>query len=209
MLMTREGQQLAREALAAFGRGLDGFDCFGQFRIKQAREDLGAASDDHQQIVEVVRNPAGQFADRLHLLRHRELFAGLNQLLLRVAPLGCVAQNTDEADQVSCVIMARRHGARDEERRAILSDPPTLDVVLASFDCRLQRVCGRTRAAFIRPIENSKMLADDFVRAVADDLLSGAVPTRDVSLAIERENRIVDDAFDKGLEMPPDVVERQ
>src|SRR5699024_12482351 len=44
MLMTREGQQLAREALAAFGRGLDGFDCFRSEEHTselQSRFDLG------------------------------------------------------------------------------------------------------------------------------------------------------------------------
>ena len=38
---------------------------------------LQIADDDGQQIVEVVRDPAGQLADRLHLLRLAKLFLGL------------------------------------------------------------------------------------------------------------------------------------
>src|SRR5438445_1058385 len=44
------------------------------------RDQLGVRQDDGEQVVEVVGNPAGELADRFHLL-------GLAQLLLEGAPV--------------------------------------------------------------------------------------------------------------------------
>ena len=44
------------------------------------------------------------------------------------------------------------------------------------------------------------MLANNFFRGVADDFLSGAIPTRDASFSIKGKDCIVDNAFDKNLE---------
>ncbi len=41
--------------------------------VEVALEDMEAAADDHQQIVEVVRNAAGELAERIELLRLCEL----------------------------------------------------------------------------------------------------------------------------------------
>jgi len=44
-------------------------------------KEVGGGADDRQQIVEIVRDAAGELADRLHLLRLTQGFFGL-------APLG-------------------------------------------------------------------------------------------------------------------------
>src|SRR5258706_860318 len=147
-------------------------------------------------IVEVVRNPASQFADCLHFLRHRKLFACLDEFLLRVASLGCVPEYIDETEQIPSVITVRRDRAGDEKRRAIFSDAPTLNFVLASLDSQFQRPVWCARAALIRSIKYSKMLADNFFRGVAHEVLYGAIPTCNVPFLIERKNCIVDNAFD-------------
>ena len=65
--------------------------------------------DDGEQVVEVVRDAAGEPADRLHLLRLLELALGLLQLLVR--PPGLVEQAAVlERDR-----RVRREGARDGE----------------------------------------------------------------------------------------------
>ena len=143
-----------------------------------------------------MRNPASQFADCLHFLRHRELFACLDQFLLRVASLGCVPEYIDKTDQISRVIMVRRDRPGDEKRRAIFSDAPTLNFVLASFDSQFQRAVWCARAALIRSIKYPKMLADNFFRGVAHDFLCGAIPTCNVPFFIERKNCVVDNALD-------------
>ena len=73
VLAAGEGQQLPGQAFAALGRGLDGLDRARQFRVEQPLEGLRIAADDYQQVVEVVGDAAGQFADGFHLLRHGEL----------------------------------------------------------------------------------------------------------------------------------------
>ena len=209
MLAAGERQQLPGQAFAALGRRLDRLDGARQFRIEQPLEGLGVAADDHQQIVEVVRDAAGQFADRLHFLRHRELFARLDQLLLGVAPLGGVADDIGKTDQIAVVVADRGERAGHEKRRAVLPDAPSLDFVLAVPDGQFERAVRLAGAALVGPVQYAEMLADDFVGLVADDVLRAGVPARDVSGRVEHENGVVGDAFDEDLEMPLGVLERQ
>src|SRR5262249_19561957 len=66
-----------RETLAAVGRVLDHVEKTGMlFRDQIAPQPLHAAAHDHQEIVEVVRDAAGQLPDRLQPL-------GLPQRCLR------------------------------------------------------------------------------------------------------------------------------
>jgi hypothetical protein len=65
-LAAAEREQLARER----GRLRGGAgDLRELLAAVAAREDLGVAGDHRQQVVEVVRDAAGEAADRLHLLR--------------------------------------------------------------------------------------------------------------------------------------------
>ena len=201
MLAAGKCQQLTGQAFAALGRRLDRLDGPRQFRIEQPLEDLGVAADDHQQIVEVVGDAAGQFADRLHFLRHGELLARLDQLLLGVAPLGGVAQHIGKADQIAVVVVDRPDRSGDEEQRAVLFDAPPLDGVLAVLDGQFEHAVRFARAPLVGPVEHAEMLADDFVGGVADDLLRGRVPARHAPRSVEQENRVIDDAFDQDLEM--------
>ena len=163
MLAAGERQQLPGQAFAALGRRLDRLDGPRQFRVEQPLEGLGVAADDHQQIVEVVGDAAGQFADRLHFLRHGELLARLDQLLLGVAPLGGVAQHIGKADQIAGVVVDRPDGAGDEEQRAVLFDAPALHRVLAVLDRQFEHAVRLARAPLVGPVKHAEMLADDFV----------------------------------------------
>jgi hypothetical protein len=62
-------------------------DCTRQLRIKEAPEGFGVAADDHHRLLKSCAMASGQFADRLHFLRYRQLFARLDHLLLSVVPL--------------------------------------------------------------------------------------------------------------------------
>src|SRR5579859_4567269 len=81
--------------------------------------------------------------------------------------------------------------------------------MLASLDCRIQRVGRRTRAAFIRPIKHSEMLADNLFRGVADDSLCGAIPTFNMPFWVHSENCIINNTFNKKLEVALNTVERR
>ncbi len=68
-LPAREREQLTREALAAIGRVRDHVEQTRVFfRAQIAPQPLHAATHDHQEIVEVMRDAAGQLSDRLQTL---------------------------------------------------------------------------------------------------------------------------------------------
>ena len=68
-LAPAEGQQLAREA-RRLARGAG--DLLQLLAAVAGEQDLGVAGDHGQEVVEVVRDAAGEPPDRLHLLRVRE-----------------------------------------------------------------------------------------------------------------------------------------
>ena len=82
-LAAAEREQLAGERRRLLGRVGDLADLVAVLRVGAREQDLGVAGDHRQQVVEVVRDAAGQPADRLHLLR-------LGEALLEPPPLGHV-----------------------------------------------------------------------------------------------------------------------
>ena len=70
-LPAREGQQLARELGGAVHRVRDRVDVAPPPLLGQVgpAQQLGGRADDGEQVVEVVRDAAGELAHRLHLLR--------------------------------------------------------------------------------------------------------------------------------------------
>ena len=74
-LLAREGQQLAHEIGGAVGVLLDLHDV-GEGRVARPephQQQIAEADHRRQQVVEIVRDAAGELSDRLHLLRLREL----------------------------------------------------------------------------------------------------------------------------------------
>ena len=63
-----------------------------------AREQLGGCADDGEQIVEVMRDPAREPANRLHLLRLRQRFARGLHFLLGLPPLGQIARDLGKTE---------------------------------------------------------------------------------------------------------------
>src|SRR5438309_1796359 len=80
------------------------------------RDQLGVRQDDGEQVVEVVGNPAGELADRFHLL-------GLAQLLLEGAPLGDVFGNRLEAFDPPIAPSHRAAGEPHQDAPAVLPFP--------------------------------------------------------------------------------------
>ena len=134
------------------------------------------ADDDRQQVVEVVRQTAGELADRLHLLRLTQLVA----LRLRLAPFGQVAHDADEG----MVAGLRRFADRElhREGRAILAPPH--DLAADADDLRhAGREIGRDVAVVFAVIglrhQDAHVLPDDFVRCVAEQADAGLVERLD------------------------------
>ena len=121
-LAAREGEQLRGEDRGVLG-GLD--DGFGEALAALvgevvAAEDVGRALDDGQEIVEVVRDAAGQLAERLHLLALAKLVLGLGALLHLLGEklvglaerLGALAQLL-----VGAAKRGLRHAEREDDER--------------------------------------------------------------------------------------------
>ena len=120
-LPARERQQLPHETRRAIGVLLDLHDVL-EGRIGGpviVQQQIGIADDRSEHIVEVMRHAAGQLADRLHLLRLREI-------LLQRALLGRVERVEHHAARFARVLGRREEQARrgpafdaDVERRGI------------------------------------------------------------------------------------------
>ena len=91
-LLPAERQQLTRDGTGPL-RGLANLLDVGPRRMARrhfAERELGVAGDRGQRVVEIVRDPAGQPADRLHFLR-------LPQLILELPSIGDVLHGADHA----------------------------------------------------------------------------------------------------------------
>ena len=202
-LASRERQQLARQALAAIGGRVDRVDRLQMLRIGEpAAQKLRMAADDHQEIVEVVRDAAGQLAERLHLLRLRELLLRPLERRLRFPPLGDVARDVHEADQRADLVADRLdHGARPE-LALVAPHAPALDGIFALVGGDLERARRLAALLLLLGIEAAEVLADDFRRRVLVDALRAHVPVGDVAVAIEHEDRVIGDALDDHAKAP-------
>ena len=69
-LLAREREQASRQVGSALGGGRDAFGDAVQFLVRRQLlgEVLGIAEDDGQQIVEIMRDAAGELTHRLHFL---------------------------------------------------------------------------------------------------------------------------------------------
>ena len=126
-LAAREREQLPGQALAAARGRLDRVDRAQVLGLGDPpAQHLRVAAHDHQQIVEVVRDAAGQLAERLHLLRLRQLFARARRARLRLAPLGDVAGDLGKADQRAFLVMDRVDDDTRPEAAAVLAHGASL-----------------------------------------------------------------------------------
>ena len=94
--------------------------------VSRRLQDLRVAGHDHQQIVEVVGDAAGELAERLHLLRLRELLARLLERELRLVLLGDVARELGKADQFAGLVADGVHHDAGVEAAAVLAHQPAL-----------------------------------------------------------------------------------
>ena len=196
-LTPRKREQLLVQLGAAFGRALRDVDDPASLRLVARRIDqkVEAVRDHGQQIVEIVRDPAGQLADRLHLLGLREGGAGSLKLLLGLLLLGHVAGDLGEAEQLSVLVEDPVDHDAGPEPRPVLAQPPAfaLEPPLARGGSDL--AFGFASGAVFRGEKDREMPPDDFVRGIALDPLAAEVPVRDAAFRIEHVDRVIGDAL--------------
>ena len=109
-LPAREGEQLPDETRRPVGVLLDLHDVL-EGRVGRpvvGEQEVGIADDRGQHVVEVVRDAAGELADRLHLL-------ALGEVLLQGALLGRVER---EDDRARALVAGGIRGGEEQPRRA-------------------------------------------------------------------------------------------
>ena len=92
-LLPAEGEQLSRQDAGAFGGRADLGDVlrFRALHPDVVEQQIAVAEDRGQEIIEVVRDAAGQLAERFHLLRTQHL-------ILQLLALGDVHERADESN---------------------------------------------------------------------------------------------------------------
>ena len=149
--------------------------------LRSAAQQVGRAADHGHQIVEVVRDAAGQLAERLQLLRLEQRRARLLELHLRAW----------RRSVMSRVILAKpicwpsrrrsdrsRRGPEAACRPCGRAAPPShICLRAARFPAR-----GRHAArAVLLGVEAREMLADDLLGRIALDRLGAGIPVADVA----------------------------
>ena len=126
-LAAAEAQQLLGQPLRALGRALDLGQVLAPLAIVQARtEQPGVADDRRQHVVEVVRDAAGELADRLHLLR-------LQQVRLELPAVGDVDHQPAQRPGPR----GHPHAVAQPQRAPVGGDDAVLELVVGAGGDRL------------------------------------------------------------------------
>jgi hypothetical protein len=201
-LAPRKAEELAGQRRAALGCPLDRGNRALRSRVvaDPLLEDVQAAADDHQEIVEVVCDAAGQLAECIELLRLRKLLLHPLEPELGLAPLGHVAGDLGEADKLAVLIDGIDDDAGPEEG-AVLAHPPAVFLVAALVAGDLQRALRLAVGAVSLGVEAGKMLAEDLLGRVALDALAADIPARDHAGGVKHIKRIVGHPLDEKAEI--------
>ena len=144
---------------------------------------------------------AGQLTDGLELLRLEQGLARLFQGPLGFQPLGNVAGDLGEADDLAVVAADRVDHHMRPESRPVLALPPALLFEAAFGGGDLERLGRLARLAILFGVEPREVLADDLVGPVALDPLGAGVPAGDHPGRVQQVDRVVGDALDQQAEL--------
>ena len=179
-LASREEQELAGERGRAVSRPADLLErrAMRVRAVQLSQDDFRVARYHRQQVVEVVRDPAGQPPDGLHLLR-------LHELLLELLALGDVHADAPARPPGDGELVADVR-PRDGALRSILAGDRPLPVavpvsLLRPFAHHPFAILG-VRVELL----DGGGIADDLLGLVAGDALALLVPEDDAAVVVER-----------------------
>ena len=215
-LAPREGEQAVGQRRRALGGTLRGVDVavdLGDPPLREAGlQQFERAGDAGEQIVEVMGEPAGELAHRLHLLALAQGLLGSHQLggascdlLLQACVerlqlrLGAqlaldVARLDHRADRHAALVADRARGEGDGVERAVAVDEDLLALLLVVLGKGLidrafvERVGAAVRPGMVDDVV--QRLAVRLVEAVAGQPLGGAVHVGAVLALIHHEDRL-------------------
>src|SRR6201991_930318 len=165
-------------------------------------EQFQIPAQDLQHVIEIVRHAAGQFAERLHLLRLKQRGTRLFELFVGVLSLGHVACDLGETDQLPLFIADCVDDDVCPELAAVFPDAPSL-----GFETPFGRGGGETasRQTFsriFRCIEPAEMRPNDFVRLIPLDARGAEIPVGYMPFGRQHEDRVIGHALDQQPEAP-------
>ena len=185
-LPAAERQQPARQLGAALAGGRDHVGRLLQVgaRFEGDAQGLGIADDDRQEIVEVVREPARELADRLHLLRLRQLFFGALAL----------AEVMNDADEDRAALLLRLADRQvDRECRAVLALADDLAADADDLGLMGMQVVGEVAVvlpAIGRGHQHLDVLADHFFGAIAEQTLTRGIEHKDAAGGVDQDDPV-------------------
>src|SRR4249920_2946029 len=105
LLPPRKRQQLPGELLTTAGGGPDCLNGLNVLWLAQlALQDLRIAGDDHEQIVEIMRDASRELTQGFHLLRLSQLLPGLVERDLRLTLGSDIARYLGEPGQFTRIV---------------------------------------------------------------------------------------------------------
>ena len=144
---------------------------------------IGEAEDDAEEVVEVVSNPAGEDADRLHLLR-------LPELLLEAAPRGRVLHHVDAGEGATRFVVEQAYRRLDDDSLAGLGDVRHLAAPLPRRP-QASGVRDVIAGSPFRAQELRAIAANRLGRGVAVEAFGRFVPVSDLRSDVGRDDRLI------------------
>lgn len=202
-LLTAEGKQLGGE-LGATINGVDGVtEPLGAPAITAvpAFEQFEIAPKHLQYVVEVMRNAAGEFAQRFHLLGLEQRSLRLLELLAGASPLRNVAGDLRKPDQLTLFVDGIDDDVR-EETASITPYAPAFGLESSFAPRRLQAPERHAGRNILGRIEPRKVRTDDLVFGIALDASGAGIPACDVPVGRQHEDGVVRHALNQQPEAP-------
>src|SRR5690606_19608401 len=116
---------------------------------------------------------------------------------LRIAPLGDVAGDLGEADDLAQVVVDGVDADMRPEAAAILAHPPGFLLDPPGRSGNVEGLFGLARRPILGGMEAREMFTDDLVGSVALDPLCAQVPAADAPLTIEHVDGVVRDPLNQ------------
>lgn len=184
-----------RESRRAGGRSLSRHDVavqIGEPILRKSRpEQFKTAGDSRKQVIEVVRESAGEVTHSLHVLGREELFLGPLQLQLRFPPLGEVPSYLRETNKLVGFVMDGIDDSAGPESRAVLPTPPSLGLISPFPPSTLACPPRQAGLPILGRVEQRKVLAEDFRLGVALDTRGSSVPVGHMAIRVKHIDGVI------------------
>src|SRR5208337_2254259 len=169
---------------------------------------LRMAADDHQQVVEIVRDAAGQLAKGFHLLRLGELLLCPLERDRGLPSFGDVTRDVDEADETARLIADRLNDNACPKLALVSSHTPALEAVLALIGGRLKGSSRLPRLLLFVGKKSTEVPAQNFCCRVLMNSLCTNIPVGDASVLIEQKDGVIGNSLNDRPKAPLALHER-